>query len=63
MPDLARLFLHRLNCHDALYLDGAISEMFLTPGIDDVGRSVVNADGGSESRFVTMIAISVKQRP
>ena len=61
MLDLARLFLERLKCRDALYLDGAISEMYLPGGIDKKGRSVVDTEGAPASNFVTMIGISAKK--
>jgi uncharacterized protein YigE (DUF2233 family) len=62
MVDLARLFLYRLHCHDSLYLDGAISEMFLPKGLGAHGTSVLAPDGASENRFVTMIAISATSK-
>jgi uncharacterized protein YigE (DUF2233 family) len=57
LVDISRLFRDRLKCLDALYLDGAISEMY----IPELRSSVVQQDSGSSKRFVTLIGIVIAQ--
>lgn len=58
MEELAWLFREKLGCPNALYLDGAISEMYVRSGnTANVGLSVVEPEGALRSSFVTMIGL------
>ncbi len=59
LGEFARLFRDKLLCTDALYLDGAISDMYLP----QMNKAVIDRGDGAADIFVTFLAVTFGKQP